>query len=172
MSLLPADYIVPKTLGTPEPEQFGMISLTGLSPPGTWRLRRRFGSFGIVIDLEWAYSVGACPVEYVRASSERFLELKRKVAGAFADLKACTRFSDNGMRTPGHGFAGAAAVINGSTAWAKLLIRYRFLEAGCHTYRNRLRHIARVLMNQHRTVGVVRRGDESQSTARIAAARQ
>jgi len=70
-----------------EPQEFGMISFTDLTPPATQLHRKEFGYFGVVVSREWAQSEGAQRVIYLPSEGPVAKALQWLYTAAYEHLR-------------------------------------------------------------------------------------
>jgi hypothetical protein len=124
-----ADFLLPRMPDQPrEPQQFGIVSFR-FEEEGTHcaKHRAKYGPFAISIDVDWAKSVGAMPVRYVRRWSLFAFMFKRNLARAAKPLYAeMARYPDDAFRVWSFHNANVAAYL-GAKEYAALILLYQYM---------------------------------------------
>jgi hypothetical protein len=110
-----------------EPQQFGMISFTELSPSNAGAHRREFGDFGVSVSMDWAQRHGTQKVLYVDRKGPIFEALGWLFQTAYAQLQAAIDYPDDAALRMAFTNKAMAGVVGG-VLWAHLLQIYEYLE--------------------------------------------
>ena len=121
-----------------EPQQFGMISFTDLSPEAAHGPRTMFGNYGVVISQEWASSNNIQKVIYVNSKGPIFETLRWLFKYAYDDL--VKRSLNREGEVSQMAFTNKArAAVAGGILYAKLLELYEYMEPIEHSYQQEWR---------------------------------
>ena len=111
-----------------EPQQFGMISFTEITPRDAKAHADEFGHFGIVVSESWAARQNAQRVIYVAqqgAATDAWCAL---FAIGYEDVRARIAYPDDGVWQMAYENKVIASAIAGSSLWANLLQIYEYME--------------------------------------------
>lgn len=122
-----------------EPQQYGMISFTGLDPANADAHREQFGTFGIVVSEKWAAEKGAQRVIYVEDQGPVTEALRVLFAIGYDDVARRIKYPDDGGWLMAYENKHAASAIAGSTLWAHLLQLWEYLEPASSSHQREWR---------------------------------
>lgn len=111
-----------------EPQQFGMISFTDLSPPATTVHRAKYGQFGIVVAEAWAKARGAQRVIYVPDSGPLTSTFQNLYGLGFHDLQNRIEYPDDAAWLMCYENKAMASAVAGASLWTQLLSLWEYLE--------------------------------------------
>jgi len=115
-----------------EPQQFGMISFTELSPQNSAPVRHHFGNYGIMVSAEWALSQNAQRVLYIDYQGQVFDGFQRLFQYAYGDL-ICSSQLRTGEISSMVFTNRAMANITRSFLYGNLLKLYEYMEPSAHS---------------------------------------
>jgi hypothetical protein len=115
-----------------EPQQFGMISFTELTPEHADRHRLEFGRFGVVVSGEWASANRAERVVYVESVGPALDAWRSVFAMGYRDATARIRYPDDAAWLMSFENKAMAGAVAGSALWAALLQLYEYMESAEH----------------------------------------
>lgn len=121
-----------------EPQEFGMVSFTDLTPSQAADHRAKFGKYGIVVSNEWANKHNAQKVLYVDRQGPVFDSLKWLFMQAYEKLKNDMRYPDDAgwqMAFSNRAMTGIA----GAQLWGNLLTIYEYIELSENSYQSEWR---------------------------------
>lgn len=121
-----------------EPQQFGMISFTGLPPAAALSHRGRFGPYGIMMTADWARRHNARKVLYVPTRGVGFIIWRVRFALGYREAKRHVRYPGDGMWEMVYINRGVAG-FSGAKRWASLLGIYQYMEPKEHAYQREWR---------------------------------
>ncbi len=122
-----------------EPQQFGMISFTELTPDEAKEHRNRFGSYGIVVSEKWARKHRAQKVLYVDQAGPVFEALVEVFEEGYKDVSSKIRFPDDAAWQMAYTNKAIASAVAGSRVWAGLLQLYEYVEPIENSYQREWR---------------------------------
>lgn len=112
-----------------EPQQFGMISFTDMTPDEASSHSGVFGPYGIVISDAWAKRHNAQRVVYIESQGPVTDALRALFDIGYRDCEARIRFPDDAGWNMAFENKAAAASIAGASLWANLLQLYEYMES-------------------------------------------
>lgn len=111
-----------------EPQQFGMISFTDLSPQAAAGHRAKYGQFGIVVAEAWGKAQGAQRVVYVPDSGPLTRALQNIYDIGFHDLETRIEYPDDAAWQMSYENKAMASAVAGASLWTQLLSLWEYLE--------------------------------------------
>ena len=111
-----------------EPQQFGMVSFTELSPVEAGAHKERFGPFGIAVSEAWAARHRAQRVFYVPTSGPLTEALQRLFEAGAQDLANRLPVSAESRFHMSYENRALASTIAGAGLWRNLLTIWEYLE--------------------------------------------
>jgi hypothetical protein len=128
-----AQLLMPKhDFAKREPQQFGMICFTELSPSEASRQLRIFGRFGVVVSDRWAAQHNAQRVVYVEKEGPVVSALRALFEIGLADLERRIQYPDDTGWTAGYHNKAVASGVVGSRIWANCLTLWEYLQPAEH----------------------------------------
>lgn len=121
-----------------EPQQFGMISFTELSPEASAPVRRDFGNYGIMVSSEWAALQKAQKVLYVDYEGPVFENLSSLFQYAYGDLICSSQLRVGEVSL----MAFTNRLMADETSaflYGKLLRLYEYMELSVHSHQQEWR---------------------------------
>lgn len=112
-----------------EPQQFGMVSFTELSPAEAASHTSVFGQFGVVVRDEWAVAKQVQRVIYLDPTGPASAAWKSLFAIGYNDLAARIQFPDDAAWKMSYHNKAMAGAVAGSMLWANLLQIYEYMES-------------------------------------------
>lgn len=120
-----------------EPQQFGMISFTDLTPDEAVEHRKEFRNYGIIVSENWARKHRAQKVLYIDKSGPIFDALSLIFNEGCNDVRSKIRFPNSAMWQMA--YTNKAAAITNSRLWIGLLQLYEFIEPIENAYQSEWR---------------------------------
>lgn len=115
-----------------EPQQFGMISFTDLSPQAAAGHRAKYGQFGIVVAEAWGKAQGAQRVVYVPDSGPLTRALQNIYDIGFHDLETRIEYPDDAAWQMSYENKAMASAVAGASLWTQLLSLWSTLSQSPH----------------------------------------
>lgn len=132
-------YLIPfHDFSTGEPQQFGMISFTELSPECSVNVRNDFGDYGIIVSNEWAVSQKIQKVLYIDNKGPLFESLQNLFQYGYGDL-ICKSLIREDMVSPRFFTNKAISDIQRAYLYSKLLQIYEYMEPLENSYQQEWR---------------------------------
>ncbi|BBO18679.1 conserved hypothetical protein [Candidatus Brocadia pituitae] len=135
-------YLIPDhDFSEREPQQFGMISFTELTPGEAVEHRKEFGNYGITVSENWTRKHRVQKVLYIdKSGGPIFDALSLIFKEGYNDVRSKIRFPDDAMWQMAYTNKAAAAITN-SRLWIGLLQLYEYIEPIENAYQSEWRII-------------------------------